>query len=197
VNADPANDRADFLLLQRDDEPALNRLIARWEQPLFAHAWRYLRNTADARDAVIEVFVRLHQQRARLRADTNLSAWLFTTLTNLCHNQHRWRRRHPAEVLDDVTPVGLAAAPTAEVERDEAVAALGTAIGHLPAELKTTVLLHHYQGWSYRQIAEVAHCSERGVETRLYRARQLLREELAPYLHEAAAGFDLNSRAGL
>ncbi|MCX6551320.1 MAG: hypothetical protein NTY02_10015, partial [Acidobacteria bacterium] len=51
--------------------------------------------------AVIEVFVRLHQQRARLRPDTNLSAWLFTTLTNFCHNQYRWRRRHPVAALDE------------------------------------------------------------------------------------------------
>ena len=43
---------------------------------------------------------RLHEQRARLRPDTNLSAWLFTTLANLCHNHHRWRLRHPEHSLD-------------------------------------------------------------------------------------------------
>ena len=186
MNADPANDRADFQRLQHGDEAALNQLIARWEQRLFAFAWRYLRNAADAREAVIEVFVRLHQQRTRLRLDTNLSAWLFTTLTNFCHNQHRWRRRHPTEVLDDAGPVGESPAPVVEVERDEALAALGAAIEHLPGDLKTAVLLHHYEGWSYREIAALARCSERGVETRLYRARQLLREELATHPHEAA-----------
>ncbi len=187
MNADPANDQADFARLQRGDDTALDRLMARWEHRLFAFAWRYLRNAADAREAVIEVFVRLHQQRARLRPDTNLSAWLFTTLANHCHNQHRWRRRHPAEPLDGALATPAAQpAPAAEAERDEVLAALGAAIEHLPAELKTAVLLHHYEGWSYRDIAALAHCSERGIETRLYRARQLLREELAAHLHEAA-----------
>jgi len=188
VNADPANDRNDFPLLQQGDESALTRLITRWEQPLFAFAWRYLRNDADAREVVIEVFVRLHQQRARLCADTNLSAWLFTALTNLCHNQHRWRRRHPTENLDGAVAVGDAHVPAADLEHDESLAALGAAIERLPGDLKTAVLLHHYEGWSYREIADLAHCSERGVETRLYRARQLLREAMAGHLHEAAAG---------
>lgn len=188
MNPDSANDQADFQLLQHGDESALNRLMARWEQRLFAFAWRYLRNEADAREAVIEMFVRLHQQRARLRPDTNLPAWLFTTLTNLCHNRHRWRRRHPEAVLDDAAPAEGWPTPRAELERDEALAALGAAIERLPAELKTTVLLHHYEGWSYREIADMAHCSERGVETRLYRARQLLRGALAEKRREPAAG---------
>jgi RNA polymerase sigma factor (sigma-70 family) len=188
VNAESDNDRADFLLLQQGDEVALNRLIIRWEQRLFAFAWRYLRNEADAREAVIEVFVRLYQQRVRLRADTNLSPWLFTTLTNFCHNRHRWRRRHPEAALDAATPAEGAHAPGQELERDEALEALGAAVGRLPSELRTAVLLHHYEGWSYRQIAALAHCSERGVETRLYRARQLLRAELATQLQEPAAG---------
>ena len=56
----------------------------------------------------------------------------------------------------------------------------------LPHDLKVTVLLHHYEHLSYREIAAIIHCSERGVETRLYRARQHLREELAVYLREAS-----------
>jgi RNA polymerase sigma-70 factor, ECF subfamily len=57
--------------------------------------------------------------------------------------------------------------------------ALGAAIDRLPHELKTTLLLHHYEHLSYRDIGEVTGCSERGVETRLYRARLRLKDELA------------------
>jgi len=187
VNPNPDHDRADFGLLRQNDEAGLNRLMARWEQRLFAFAWRYLRNAADAREVVIEVFVRLYQQRARLRPDTNLSAWLFTTLANQCHNQHRWRRRHPVAEFDDSMAAAAESTPAGEMERDEVLEALGAAIEHLPGELKTAVLLHHYEGWSYREIAVLAHCSERGVETRLYRARQMLRAELAVQRREPAA----------
>jgi len=196
VNPDHINDRAQLDALQHGDDTALNRLIARWERPLFAFAWRYVRHTVDARDLVAEVFVRLYQQRSRLRADTNLSAWLFTTLANLCHNQHRWRRRHPTVSLDAAEEDGGDGAggetlpsavpvPGETLERDEARAALGAAIDRLPHELKVTLLLHHYDELSYREIGEITGCSERGVETRLYRARQRLRLDLATFLPEA------------
>lgn len=189
--ADSSADHADLLALRAGDDAALERLIARWEQPLFAFAWRYLRNTADARELAIETFVRLHQQRARLRPDTNLSAWLYTTLTNLCHNRHRWWRRHAAQSLDAATageddlPREFAApddAPDTAAEHQESLAQLDAAIAALPHDLRTTLLLHHFEQLSYREIAHVVGCSERGVETRLYRARQKLRSALTPAL---------------
>ena len=145
---------------------------------------------------VTETFVRLHQQRQRSRAHTTLSPWLFTTLGNLCHNQHRWRRRHAALSLD--APVGegegdalieenagLAAsesAPDDTLEQAEDLAALAAAIGHLPHDLRVTLLLHYYDQLPYREVGKIIGCSERGVETRLYRARQQLKLELAARL---------------
>jgi RNA polymerase sigma-70 factor, ECF subfamily len=59
------------------------------------------------------------------------------------------------------------------------MAAVGAAVDALPHELKVTILLHYYDQLSYREIGEITGCSERGVETRLYRARQRLREALS------------------
>lgn len=173
----------------------MDRLVARWEKPLFAFAWRYVRNTADARNLTAEIFVRLYQQRARLRPDTNLAAWLFTSLANLCHNHHRWRQRHAALSLD-ATGAGengrtiadeisaAAPAPSEIVEQQEELDALAAAIDRMPHELKTALLLHHFEQLTYREIGEISRCSERGVETRLYRARQYLRSALAGFHHE-------------
>jgi RNA polymerase sigma-70 factor (ECF subfamily) len=200
VSSDPATDRESLIGLQRGDSASLNRLIARWQRPLLGFAYRYLQNSADAQDLVAEAFVRLYQQRARLRQDTNLAAWLFTTLTNLCHNYHRWKRRHPTVALEVPAEPGDAfsppravsgltapeACPDAALARDESLEAVRTAVDALPHDLKTAVLLHHYEHLSYREIAAIAHCSERGVETRLYRARQQLRQSLAGFLRETS-----------
>lgn len=190
---DSVNDQSNLLALQQGEAAALNRLIARWQRPLHSFAFRYCQNQADAEDLVAQTFVRLYQQRLRLRTDTTLSAWLFTTLTNLCHNHHRWKRRHPTVPLeggstsatdgpagrfqtgdftsDQMTPAGA-------MEHDEALTAVRMAIARLPHDLKVTLLLHHYDRLSYREIGEITGCTERGVETRLYRARQQLREML-------------------
>jgi RNA polymerase sigma-70 factor (ECF subfamily) len=195
VPTDPAIDRASLLELQQGDASALNRLVARWQRPLLGFAYRYLQNSADAQDLVAETFVRLYQRRAQLRPDTNLSAWLFTALTNLCHNHHRWKRRHPTVPLGSTVPDGGAGdsdvatgelGPNDVLAREETLGALLAAIDALPHDLKASILLHHYQHMSYREIASITGCSERGVETRLYRARQQLKLELAEFFRETS-----------
>jgi RNA polymerase sigma-70 factor, ECF subfamily len=197
VSNDPASDQASLLALQEGDATALNRLIARWQRPLHSFAYRYCQNRTDAEDLVAQTFVRLYQQRMRFRPETNLSAWLFTTLTNFCHNHHRWKRRHPTSNLeresfenDTAAPRGPALerlaseqrSPDRALEHEEVLGSVRTAIGRLPHDLKVTLLLHHYDHLSYREIAEITGCSERGVETRLYRARIQLREMLGSHL---------------
>lgn len=201
MSTDPITDQASLTALQHGDARALDRLIARWQRPLLGFAYRYVQNSADAHDLVATVFVRLYQKRTALRPDTNLSAWLFTALTNLCHNHHRWKRRHPTVPLD--APNGadangsagtlldelatVQAGPATVLADDEVAQAVRAAVSELPHELKTAILLHHYENLSYREIAAIVHCSERGVETRLYRARQQLRQRLAEFIREATS----------
>lgn len=188
ITPDRARDLDLLHALQRGDDGALNLLIGRWESRLFAFAWRYTRNATDAQDLVAETFVRLYHQNSRLHADTNVSAWLYTTLTNLCHNQHRWRHRHPTVSFDATTADGTPLVPTPvcdaepaaeQLERSESAAIVAAAIDRLPHDLRVAVMLHYFEKLSYREIAEITGCSERGVETRLYRARQQLRDALS------------------
>ena len=196
---DHAQDLANLVALQQGEVAALNRLVDRWQRPLHHFAYRYVQNTADAQDLVAETFVRLYQQRLRLRADTKLSAWLFTTLSNLCHNHHRWKRRHPTvsferpktgsgssaeHSLPAFDPSSDQPSPDAAMENNETIAAVKAAINRLPHDLKVTLILHHYDHLSYREIGEITGCSERGIETRLYRARHQLKGLLAGLLTE-------------
>jgi len=194
---DHDQDLANLLALQQGEAAALNRLVERWQRPLHHFAYRYVQNSADAQDLVAETFVRLYQQRTRLRTDTKLSAWLFTALSNLCHNHHRWKRRHPTVSFERPTadtdpdqqlpaydPSSDQPSPDAALENSETVAAVKAAINRLPHDLKVTLILHHYDHLSYREIGEITGCSERGIETRLYRARHQLKGLLAGVLAE-------------
>lgn len=187
-------DAASLRALQAGETAALDRLIARWQVPLHEFAFQYLRNRADAQELVAEVFVRLYQHRGRLRAGTVLSGWLFATLSHLCSNHQRWRRRHATVSLDGdgagpapAVPDRPELEPDRTLEKDEAMAALEQALAELPHDLKVPLLLHHYNKMSYQEIAAVVDCSVRGVETRLYRARQRLRLDLSRYLGDGSA----------
>ncbi|MCH6258516.1 RNA polymerase sigma factor [Puniceicoccaceae bacterium K14] len=172
--------------LQKGDEQALPILIKRWERPLFNFAYRYLQNSQTASDIVEETLVRIFTKRQKYNPKYPLSTWLFTIAANLCKNHSRWLKRHPEQSWesngddDDSLPLKEKIAcqqpsPIESSEREEQLQQLRGAIDELPHELKTTLLLHYYEGLSYQEISEISKCSVRGVETRLYRARKLLK----------------------
>ncbi|MDX2186520.1 MAG: sigma-70 family RNA polymerase sigma factor [Opitutaceae bacterium] len=185
--SDPESDRRDFLALRGGDDNALDRILGRWEQTLFGFAYRYVQNESDARDLAAETLVRLYENRADLREDTRLSAWLFTTLANLCRNHLRWRSRHPSVPLEEevggddggVVVASSDPSPRSLAMERETLAAVQNAIEQLPHDLKVTLLLYYFENLSYREIGAVLGCAERSVETRLYRARQQLRPLLS------------------
>ncbi len=178
--SDPQQDREDLRALQAGQEAALDRLMFRWQQPLLNFAYRYLHNGADAQDVVAGVFVTFYRDSRGLAADTVVPSWLFTVAANRCRNQLRWRRRHPAETWDLAAAKSDESAPEPDqaLVQAESQQRLKTAVEQLPHDLKVAILLHHYEGLSYREIAAVVGCGERGVETRLYRARSLLKQAL-------------------
>lgn len=178
--------------LQNGEDTALNELMNRWQLPLVGFICRYVGNEADAVDLAQETFVRVFESRHRYKHSAKFSTWLFTIASNLCRNLSRWQKRHPTITMDgdpkddDSTPLGetLAAAedtPSVSAERKELAAAVRKGIHALPHDLRTTILLFEYEDLSYEEIAGVFGCSVKAVETRLYRARGILRETLATW----------------
>lgn len=176
-------------------QTALNELMTLWEAPLLRFIFRYVQNEAVARDLVQETFVRVYLHRERFRPGTSFSTWAFTIAANLCRNHRRWQGRHPTVSLDEPAStdseapatrqeylVSPARTPDHSAQHAEHVDALKAAIAELPHELRTALLLYEYEELSYREIAEVVGCSEKGVESRLVRARVKLRKMLSPYL---------------
>lgn len=92
--------------------------------------------------------------------------------------------------MDSVEPGGdeqplsdrLPAEDTNRIERDERARIVKEAVTALPPDLREAVLLFEYEDLSHEQIAEIAGCSKKAVETRLYRARAILREKLSRWL---------------
>lgn len=179
-----------MLRLQRGDDLALNALMDRWQSPLVAFIQRYAGNEQDALDLAHETFVRIYETRARYQPRAKFSTYLFTIASNLCRNLARWRDRHPAislhapaggdgpHTLEATLPDGHDS-PADSAERHDLASAVREHIQALPHELKTAVLLFEFQDLSHEQIATALGCSPKAVETRLYRARKLLRESLS------------------
>lgn len=187
-----ALDRADMEQLQAGQEAALNNLMARHATPVFHFLCRLTGNEEDANDLAQETFVRVFKSCQSFRSGEKFSTWLFTIAANLARNHFRWRSRHPNTSLEAEQPgteqsLGstLAAnspAPNEAVLAGERAAAVRQAVGQLPEELREAIVLCE---WEERRVAEAAailSTTPKAIESRLYRARRLLREQLQSWL---------------
>ncbi len=182
-------DTETMLRLKGGDDLALNELMIRWQTPLVSFILRYTGNEQDALELAQEAFLRVFENRDHYEPRSKFSTWLFTIATNLCHNLARWRERHPtvtlhgsgeddAHGIEDTLPAP-GDTPSESAERSDLASAVRQHIQALPHDLKTAVLLFEYQDLGYEEIAAALGCTPKAVETRLYRARELLRASLS------------------
>lgn len=174
--------------LQGGEDAALAPLMQHWELPVKRFIFRLVGNPAEAEDLAQEVFVRVYTKRASYRAGARFSTWCFAIAANQAKNRLRWWRRRPVLSLDAWTAAGgdpadesRAGGPASHVAvRREQIAAVQAAVGALPLDLRTALVLFEYEGQSMADIAAALGCTPKAVENRLYRARQQLKLTLAP-----------------
>lgn len=195
TDASPApddQDRADMIRLQTGQETALNDLMARHAAPVFRFLFRMVGNEDDANDLAQETFVRVFKSAKSFRASHRFSAWLFTIAANLARNHFRWRSRHPNLSLDAENPEteqslssvlpADAPSPNEAALADERAAAVRQAVGDLPEDLRSAIVLCEWEERSVAEAAAILAATPKAVESRLYRARALLRPRLKNWL---------------
>lgn len=176
--------------LREGDDLALNEIMDRWTPRIFSYLSRYLGNESDALDLTQETFVGVYNARLGYRPRARFSTWLFGIAANKARQRLRWRIRHPEVALEfeqgsqNETHPSLVSKsdPGMETLRTEKASAVRAAVMALPDDLRNAVLLSEYEDLSHAEIGAIEKCSSKAVETRLYRARGLLRERLAAWL---------------
>ncbi|MEW6199533.1 MAG: RNA polymerase sigma factor [Planctomycetota bacterium] len=132
-------------------------------------------------DIAQQVWARVWERLDTLENPRRLKAWLYAVARNAAIDACQARRRQQASVgsKGELPPVADAAVdPSAATAGEELRRALLRAVQALPAIYREPFVLRHLEDWSYAQIGEVLGLSPDTVETRLVRARRLLREML-------------------
>lgn len=158
--------------LQAGHDAAFDELLSRYKRPVLNFCYRMIGDEAE--DVAQEVFVRVYQRICDYRPRAKFSTWLFALARNACIDRLRYRKRHPTEPLESA-PEPF----TTPRETDEIGEQIAAAIAELPEDQRTAIVLAEYHDMSYAEIAGVMKCSEKSVESRLYRAKQTLRQRLA------------------
>lgn len=165
------------------EDLALNDLMNRWQHRVAAFLLRMTGNHAAACDLAQETFVRLYQGRSRYKPSSSFSSYLFSIASNLARNHHRWLERHPAGSVQEMEDAGTDPAsddpgPDEALAQSEMSRAVQRAVQSLPPDLRECLVLFTYHDLGYHEVAAATGCSPKAVETRLYRARQMLKEKL-------------------
>jgi RNA polymerase sigma-70 factor (ECF subfamily) len=158
---------------------------------LYRTALRMTGEGAAAEDLVQDCFLKAWKNLDRFERGTNFKAWIFTILTNSYINDYRRKSRAPAMVTDfaEAEPAATVEVPhlTAQ-EVDRLGERLGDrakkALQKVPDEFRIVFLLSTIEETSYKDIAAMLGIPIGTVMSRLFRARRMLREELADFARQ-------------
>lgn len=171
-SADSVQDDLLLLQCQQGDAASFERLVLRWQQPLLSYAYRLTDDWAAAQDAVQETWMVVIRGLVTLKDVARFRAWLFGIASHKC--QDHWRRRQAsvrfAEALQERADATTAPAPKAE--RSD----LDAAFRRLAPESRSVLALMYFQEFSVGEIAQALSLPEGTVKSRLFHARQQLRQ---------------------
>jgi RNA polymerase sigma-70 factor (ECF subfamily) len=155
---------------------SFERLLLRYEKPIFNAAYRILRDYEDAKDVTQIVFLKAFQNLAHFDAKHRFFSWIYRIALNESINLSKSRRRFDAaednrsEVRN--TPENL-------LSRKELGAVVEAALMFLEFDYRVVIVLRHFNDCSYEEMGEILELPEKTVKSRLFTARTLLREILS------------------
>lgn len=177
----------------QDDAEAFALLVARWQAPLCRLCARMLGDTHRAEDLTQEAFTKLFASRSRYQPSARFSTYLWQIGLNLCRDELRKRGRNREDsVAPDEVEVLLeesslspdaGSSPDTLISAEERALQVQAALAQLPGSYREVLILRHYEGLKFREIAEVLEIPEGTVKSRMVEALN----RMASLLHGARA----------
>jgi len=173
---------------QKGDEEAFQELMRRTRSTSLRLALSIVKNREEAEDQVQTSFFKAWKNLPGFQREARFSTWLRTIVVNQSLMHLRSRRRAPVQALDDYRDEGLPLDPADTRESHEATLASGQMrerlrkeIQRLPPLFREVLELRDLQELPTEDVAQRLGISEAAMKSRLFRARQLLRQRLQPH----------------
>ncbi len=173
ITAKPMNDDELVLACRNGDHESFGALVIRYERELMGHALALLGNREDALDILQETFVRVFKSIDRFQAGRKFYPWIYGIMRNLCVDRFR---RHARDQRHRDALWKCVELNSEWNKSDERARRLWKALGKLSQEDREIIVLKHLEGRKYDEISEVLQVARGTVMSRLYRARQRLKE---------------------
>ena len=157
------------------DRTAFEALLVEYEKPVFNAAYRMLNSRDDARDVTQTVFLKVFENLDKFDPQRRFFSWIYRITLNESIN---WLGK-----ANRLEPLAFEAAdegkgPQQELESARVSEEVQTALMTIKTDYRTVVILKHILGCSYVEISEILDIPEKTVKSRLYTARQQLKDAL-------------------
>ena len=172
--------------LQRGETEAFEMLVRRHEKTIFNLVYRMLGDYDEAAEVSQEVFLSAYRAIGQFRGDANFSTWLYRIALNHTSTRRKTliRRQQRNVAIEDTEPVrDLQPGPAEAMEKKEIRERVQRALNSLEPDDATVILLRDLQDIPYEEVARLLEIPVGTVKSRLHRARQALKSQLASYFY--------------
>ena len=160
---------------KRETMPDMEEVIDRYGDHILRLCLLYLGNRPSAEDAFQETMLKAWTHRGDFRGESALGTWLTRIAINVCRDMLRSRSLFFRRFLTGELPEDVPAPEPPSVEDGLDVR---SAVARLPRRYREAVILFYYEDYTAAEIAALLHIPRATVDTRLHRARALLKDLL-------------------
>lgn len=157
------------------DREAFEALLMEYEKPVFNAAYRMLNSRDDAQDVTQTVFLKVFENFDKYDPSRRFFSWIYRiTLNESINWLGKTNRLQPlaAEATDE------GKRPDEQLDTDQTTTSVQAALMTIKSDYRSVVILKHFLGCSYAEISQVLEIPEKKVKSRLYTARQQLKDAL-------------------
>lgn len=187
-----ANDRELVASAVTGLEGGFEELVRRYQRPISAYVYRMVGDYETALDLTQEIFIKIYGSLSRYRPEFKFSTWIYKIAHNAAIDHLRRSSGRERSLVggtaDDqydlpIESEGLT--PEQQTEREERRVEIESVVRSLPTAYRELIVLRHSQDLTYEEIVEVTGLPLGTVKNRLFRARDLMRQQ---FLHRGITG---------
>lgn len=187
------NDRVRALLarVERQDEAAFRELYKAFSRKVFAYVLNMVNDHGRAEEVLVDTMYEVWRNPARFRGDSQFGTWLIGIARNKALMVYRSRRADEVhDDLDDIAETEAADTPDgfAQLATKQRSEGVKHCMVRLSDEHRECMHLVFFEGLSLAEVAEVQRCPENTVKTRLFHARQKIKNCLRLLLEREGGG---------
>lgn len=180
------NENDIIIEVQKGKTENFSMLVDMYKNKVFALAYKFTNDYNEAQDLSQEIFIKVFKHIHGFRFECSFSTWIYKIATNKCIDYRRknkigalsFNEEYNNKIALDNESKSVDKSPEEIIITDEGHREVHKIIHDLPDIYKTVVVMYHINESSYKEIAQTLDIPEKTVETRLYRARRLLKERL-------------------